>query len=907
MRRFGTTLATLAAFYAASPSASALLLDGNNNQMSDLWEMACYDGELFPPSFLPNDDPDGDGWTNLEESIAGTDPFVNDSHGPLRLSLKPVAAPATFRAVWPTTTGKAYQLQCSETMDPGSWLPVEDQILGDGEDADLIVPTETQGGGPPPKLFWRVSITDVDLDGDRLTNYDEYLLGSDPESADSDEDGVDDATEYLEGTIVSSPRPTDPPIVNGLESRWIDQTTQEVVYFNGQMISLFTMFIPDSNEGATWSPAQPEYGDLIAAANFAALSAEAATFPLPGAWEQKYTGLWWMNEREDSYLAPQGIRAYRAGRLSHRLTLNKKAPPGGYEYPLQVVKLHWMRDPAPLSPWVPDTGGTNSSIINKAVVPAGQLISQEITYDPIPALAENRAITLHAIRFEETGPDSGFDNLVRYLPDQRFELPWLMVANSTTPATPPNAQVKLHFSPASPQLHLDVVVDGARTATVSPNVVGGNQPVTLTIAMDGPWVGGINEQPIEGRLRIEGVDVLNLVFYPRQTTSVAVHAITLVNDDVETKHWYRDPLTLQQKEKVIAVDEGKPDTICIKKKSGTIWSTPKGDDWENPGGICTGPNGICDTKADSRDEKVIDPGFGEKDAQIIGPGPNQLLNTAPNAYLANSKDTKGNNVYPQDDAANGTAIHTGPDGIRQTRVPVARQEPQNLPTQAQLQQHLDRIYGRQANIWFTITQWDAADVAFDVASTSGVDANYPALALPNYRFDFYSSEMAGDAYVLTQEEQLVQTALKDPAATFNLYYIAAPLGMRYRILGNPLVSSPHGYARRPLRTPYISTYALAPLKHLSTPQLLHAAAHEMGHSAVLKNQVATNNKFGLAHPWEESNNKLVPNKPEENFTSLDMSSDLMRLMWGTLPTKDAMVLPGKFNKHEADKLHLGKQ
>jgi hypothetical protein len=611
-----------------------------------------------------------------------------------------------------------------------------------------------------------------------------------------------------------------------------------------------------------------------------------------------------MNEREDSYLIPQGIRAYRAGRLSHRLILNKNAPPEGYEYPLQVVKLHWMRDPAPFSPWVPDTAATNSSIINKAVVPAGEMVSQEITYDPIPALAENRAITLHAVRFEEVGPDSGFDDLVRYLPAQRFDLPWLLVANSITPATPPNAQVKLHFSPAAPQLHLDVVVDGdgARTATVSPNVVGGNQPVTLTIEMDGPFVGGDNEQPIEGRLRIEGVDVLNLVFYPRQSTSVAVHAITLVNDDVETQYSYRDPQTLQQQEKVVAVDEGKPDTICIRKKTGTLWSTPKKDDWENPADftIRTGPNGICDTTADSRDEQVIKPGFGEENAQIIGPGTNQLLNTAPNSYLANSRDPRGNIVSPQDDAA---------DGIRQTPVPVGRQEPQNLPTQEQMQQYLDRVYGRQANIWFTITAWDAADVAFDVGSTAGVDENYPELAHPNRRFDFYSIEKNGETYLLTQEEQLVQAALKDPAATFNLYYIAAPITQRFRSDGNPGMLTSVGYARSSLRTPYISTYnPINSKKHSTTAQLLVAAAHEMGHSAVIPNQVATGTKFGLAHPWTENKNEvLVPYIPQDNFTSLDLSSDVMRLMWLRVPKEDAVVLPGKFIKHEADKLHLGKQ
>ena len=57
-----------------SSAIAPAIIDSNDNGMSDLWEQHFNNEELFPESFDPTADPDGDGWSNLQEATAGTDP-----------------------------------------------------------------------------------------------------------------------------------------------------------------------------------------------------------------------------------------------------------------------------------------------------------------------------------------------------------------------------------------------------------------------------------------------------------------------------------------------------------------------------------------------------------------------------------------------------------------------------------------------------------------------------------------------------------------------------------------------------------------------------------------------------------------------------------------------------------------
>ena len=173
----------------ASPSAFAIL-DTNNNGLSDLWERAYNNGQLFPQGFDPQADPDGDGWTNVQEAVAGTDPFNPNPHdGLVRLETTHIPAvlsepdefgesyfitPEAVTVTWPTLLGKQYTLSFSTDLTQASWIPVGVPIISGGG----AITFGFEIGGTD-KLFWRVAVTDVDTDTDGLTNHEEHQLGTD--------------------------------------------------------------------------------------------------------------------------------------------------------------------------------------------------------------------------------------------------------------------------------------------------------------------------------------------------------------------------------------------------------------------------------------------------------------------------------------------------------------------------------------------------------------------------------------------------------------------------------------------------------------------------------------------------------------------------------------------------------
>jgi hypothetical protein len=201
---------SLIAFAAAWFTATAHgIVDSNNNGFSDLWEREHNAGELFGPGFLPAQDPDKDGWNNLEEAAAGSDPFdPNPPDGLVRpeIDVTPavfgtengqqvVITPEVVTVSWPTIHGKRYRLFVSPDLAHESWIEVPDsEFIGTGSIPEFHFTTNTSD-----RLFYRIAVDDVDSDNDGVTDAEEAVFGTDAFWWDSDYDGLADLDEVLNG------------------------------------------------------------------------------------------------------------------------------------------------------------------------------------------------------------------------------------------------------------------------------------------------------------------------------------------------------------------------------------------------------------------------------------------------------------------------------------------------------------------------------------------------------------------------------------------------------------------------------------------------------------------------------------------------------------------------------------
>ncbi len=229
MKRY--SLAALGVLLLA-PAAIAIL-DTNNNGVSDPWERQFNSGVLFPVTFDPQADSDGDGWTNAQEAAAGTNPLdQNPPAGIISPKIVQVSAvlgapdgngipvvitPQAVTVTWPTIVGKQYTLLFSPDLTQGSWIPVGDPFIGNGNDVTYGFEVNDSD-----KRFWRVAADDTDTDGDGLTNAEEHMLGTNALQWDSDGDGLSDMDEVLNGF---SPGNGDEN-ANGVADGW-DDTDQD--------------------------------------------------------------------------------------------------------------------------------------------------------------------------------------------------------------------------------------------------------------------------------------------------------------------------------------------------------------------------------------------------------------------------------------------------------------------------------------------------------------------------------------------------------------------------------------------------------------------------------------------------------------------------------------------------------
>ncbi len=169
-------------------------IDRNNSGMSDVWE-AVYGVGLDPHADL-----DGDGFTNLEESIAGTNP--HDAQCYPRAADFRMVGPNRVAMQVPTVAGIFYQVEAS--ADHETWHPVGAPLIGSGGtdiiEFDVIntfigstlsrsVWTELTTGGltvfkdfvanqtPPPSLVETIAALDIPQSDPNEDNFGQHIHG----------------------------------------------------------------------------------------------------------------------------------------------------------------------------------------------------------------------------------------------------------------------------------------------------------------------------------------------------------------------------------------------------------------------------------------------------------------------------------------------------------------------------------------------------------------------------------------------------------------------------------------------------------------------------------------------------------------------------------------------------------
>jgi hypothetical protein len=96
---------------------------------------------------LASDDADGDGASNLQEYLAGTDP--TNPNSVFRLSAA-TSVNSTISLTWLVVPGKSYQIQYKTNLNDPVWLTAPGNVSVIGSQGSYLAPAAT------PSSFYRV-------------------------------------------------------------------------------------------------------------------------------------------------------------------------------------------------------------------------------------------------------------------------------------------------------------------------------------------------------------------------------------------------------------------------------------------------------------------------------------------------------------------------------------------------------------------------------------------------------------------------------------------------------------------------------------------------------------------------------------------------------------------------------
>ena len=292
---------------------------------------------------------------------------------------------------------------------------------------------------------------------------------------------------------------------------------------------------------------------------------------------------------------------------------------------------------------------------------------------------------------------------------------------------PSEANITLSHSTVSSTNSLLITVSANANATRHPGIsVKAANPNSLTREAE--------------QLRVEVL--------PRKEKNVVIYAVTEENDDV----------------RVIPPGQGQPNTVAYvfsPGSNGFIDTVAQGDDWlapvpigQRPPGydarsrrVFTGENGILETMPEGDDEiftsdskeemrlyaPISEFGTGQAEAVCITSGANRFLDTLPNPR---SDDVERED--PNDPSLR--VITAGPNGRCNTDANRTNVPPPALPNVQGLQDYLNNTtWGRQSNIFFTVTVGSPFTVNFDLNRNGELrdprDSTDEAYAIKNFRRD----------------------------------------------------------------------------------------------------------------------------------------------------------------------------
>ncbi len=179
------TLACAFVFFLSASRASATIDSAIN---LTVWKLfyGLTDAQVNDPVWLAADD-DGDGLTNGAELAAGTNPESSTSMVEITATTSDVTS---VYLSFPTAKGKLYSVESTNSLDaPQNWTPLQPavQVTGDGTSKTLAAPRSAG-------VFYHVAVSDIDTDGDGVSDWAERVTGFDPTTAHTKNSPTDDHT-----------------------------------------------------------------------------------------------------------------------------------------------------------------------------------------------------------------------------------------------------------------------------------------------------------------------------------------------------------------------------------------------------------------------------------------------------------------------------------------------------------------------------------------------------------------------------------------------------------------------------------------------------------------------------------------------------------------------------------------